>query len=157
MSTIRHFSGFPQRDSYPRVRMTSGKAMSEKSDRMTWRYGWTPRFWKFSKKSVLAFSSRNQIWEGTGGSEEDDLEPWRGFWAGVDLHALGDMVLSIRERERVEHIMNQKRKDITYAWKMHEHVTCKNLKALWIKTLSKPTSTQTIIINHTSKMHETLL
>ena len=73
MNTIRHLSGFPQRDSHSQVQMTSGKVVSEKFNRMTWCYEWTPRFWKFSKKSVLAFSSRNQIWKGTGGSEEDDL------------------------------------------------------------------------------------
>ena len=40
-----------------------------------------------------------------------------------------------------------------YAW------TCdvQNLKALWVKTQSKPTRTHSTIDKHTSKMHETLL
>ena len=32
-----------------------------------------------------------------------------------------------------------------------------NLKASWVKTQSKPTSTHSTIIKHTSKMYETLL
>jgi len=37
--------------------------------------------------------------------------------------------------------------------------TCdvQNLKASLVKAQSKPTTTQTTIINHTSKMHETFL
>ena len=42
---------------------------------------------------------------------------------------------------------------------MHEHVMCKKIKinASWVETQSKPIGTQLTIINHTSKMHETLL
>ena len=38
---------------------------------------------------------------------------------------------------------------------MHEHVTCNIYKTSCVK--SKPTSTQSTINKHTSKMHETLL
>ena len=39
---------------------------------------------KFSKKSDLAFSSRNRMCEGVG-LEEVDASEQRGFWDGVDL------------------------------------------------------------------------
>ena len=46
---------------------------------------------------------------GMGSGEEEDREPWSGFQAEVDLHALGAIVQSIQERERErEHITNQK-------------------------------------------------
>ena len=44
-----------------------------------------PHLEKFSKKSVLAFSSRNRIEEGVG-LEEVDAPKQRGFREGVDLH-----------------------------------------------------------------------
>ena len=46
-----------------------------------------PRREKFSKKSDLAFSSRNQTWEGVGsyGEEEEDAPERRGFQDEIDL------------------------------------------------------------------------
>ena len=66
--------------------------MSEKSDRTTWSFEWMPRCEKFLKKSDLAFSSRNQMWEGVGldGEEEEDSPERKGFWDEVDLR-LGAM------------------------------------------------------------------
>ena len=49
----------------------------------------TPRLKKFSKKSILAFSSWNQTSEGVG-LEEVDASERRGFWDGTDLR-LGAM------------------------------------------------------------------
>ena len=47
---------------------------------------------KFSKKSDLAFSSRNLTEEGVGskGMEEEDASERRGFWDEMDLR-LGAM------------------------------------------------------------------
>ena len=64
---------------------------------MTWRSEWKPRQENFFKKSLRAFSSWNQRWEGEG-SEEDALE-WRGFRDGVNLR-LGAMMQTERGRER---------------------------------------------------------
>ena len=142
--------------------MIEEKGMSAKSNWITWHSGWTPCFWKFSKKSFRAFSSRNQTWKGGIGSKEEDPEPG-GFRVGVDLRALGAIAQFIwereRERERERENTSQpdnkekKRKEKTYAW------TCdvQNLKTSWVKTQSKSTNTQSTIIKHTSKMHETLL
>ena len=58
--------------------------MSEKSDKMTWCFKWTPRREKFSKKSDLVFLSRNRMCEGVG-LEEVDASEQRGFQDGVDL------------------------------------------------------------------------
>ena len=71
--------------------------------------------------------------------DEDDPEPWRGFRAGVDLRYLGAIVQSIREREREKFRIGKK--EITYTWKMHEHVTWE-FKNIMGKTQSKPNSTQ---------------
>ena len=51
-----------------------------------------PRCEKISKKSDLAFWSRNQTWEGVGldREEEEDAPEWRGFQDEVDLR-LGAM------------------------------------------------------------------
>ena len=48
---------------------------------------------KFSKKSDLAFLSRNQTWEWVGSDreEKEDAPERRGFRDGVDLH-LGAML-----------------------------------------------------------------
>ena len=62
------------------------------------------RLEKFSKKSNLAFSSRNQTDEGVG-SEEVDASEQRGFQDEVDLR-LGAMtqLTKTRERERKRHV-----------------------------------------------------
>ena len=96
------------------------EGVSEKSDRTTWRSGWTPRFWKFSRKSYWAFPSWNRTWRRGAGSEEEDLEP-RGFQDGVDLHLGAMCSLSKRERERKKHITTRNREmkgyvHMKYAW-----------------------------------------
>ena len=60
-----------------------------------------PRREKFSKKSDLAFSSRNRTWEGVGleGAEEEDAPEWRGFQDEVDLR-LGAMTQLMKEGEK---------------------------------------------------------
>ena len=138
----RQCTSFLHKDSHLQVQMTSGSAMLEKSDKMTSRSEWTPWSRKFSKKSFLAFSSWNRTWEETGGREKDDLKPWRGFWAGVDLHYLGAIKQSIRERERERERENRRKhmfivdKKRTYAW------TCVTweFKSIIGKTQSKPNS-----------------
>ena len=57
---------------------------------------------KFSKKSDLAFSSQNHIWDGVGlegEEEEEDALEWRGFRDGMDLR-LGAMMQLTQEGER---------------------------------------------------------
>ena len=52
---------------------------------------------KFSKKSDLAFSSRNQMWEGVGSDgekEEEDALERRGFQDGVYLRLCAMMQLT---------------------------------------------------------------
>ena len=58
----------------------------------------------------------------------------------MDLHCLGAIVQSMRERERERSLENE-RKERTYAWKMHEHVICE-FKSIMGKTQSKPNSIQ---------------
>ena len=94
-----HLKWLLSKDSQPLVQMTEGGGVSEKSDRITRRSRWMPHFWKFSKKSFQAFSSQNQTWGGGMGSEEEESEPWRGFWPKVDL----GIVCSLSERERKNH------------------------------------------------------
>ena len=79
-------------------------------------------------------------------------------WSGFTCFGCHSTVY-LRERERERENTSQpdnkekKRKEKTYAW------TCdvQNLKTSWVKTQSKSTNTQSTIIKHTSKMHETLL
>ena len=77
-------TGTSHSDSQPLLWMTVGRSMSKKSDKMTWRSEWIPHLEKFSKKSDLAFSSRNRIEKGVG-LEEVDAPERRGFRVGVDL------------------------------------------------------------------------
>ena len=96
--------------------MMAGKGVLEKSDRTTWHSGWMPHFWKFSKKSFQAFSSRNRTWgRGIVWEEVEELEPWRGFWPEVDLHALSathDLSEREKEREREREIETQSQPEI---------------------------------------------
>ena len=141
--TTRHLSGLSQREAQPQVWMMVGKGVSAKSNKMTWHSEWTTRLWKFFEKSFQAFLSWNRTWRG-GRAEEKDLELGKRFWARVDLCYLGAIAQYIHEREREDkkHITNGtiewKERD-TYAWNMHERVTCKN-KYIIGKTQSKPTS-----------------
>ena len=87
--------GISHRDAHPQLWMTMGRVVSEKSNRITRRFEWTPRLEKFSEKSWRAFSSRNRTWRGVG-SEEDALEQ-RGFWDKADLCLSAMCRLSERE------------------------------------------------------------
>ena len=56
---------------------------------------------KFSEKSVQAFSSQNQMWEGVElvEGEEEDAPDWREFRDEVDF-CLGAIEQLTKERER---------------------------------------------------------
>ena len=143
--------------------MIEGRGVSAKSYRITWCSGWTPRFWKFSKKSFRAFSSQNWTWREGIGFEEEDPEP-KGFRAEVDLRALGAMAQSIQERKRERERERENRTHHNQKQRIEKKIylcmknawTCdvQNLKTSWVKTQSKSTSTQSTIVNHTFKIHE---
>ena len=111
-----------------------------------------PRLKKFSENALKASSSWNRTLEGEGSIEEEALER-RGFRAGVDL-CLGSIdttnVNRFRGRKREEKLEKSEAiqiyqiygKESTYAWEMHEHVTCK-IKRIMGSAQSKPISTQT--------------
>ena len=100
-----------------------------------------PRLEKFSENTLKALSSRNQTVEGEGSVDEEAPEQ-RGFRAGVDLR-LGAIdttnINRFRGRRREEQseksqaiqIYQIYEKKCTYAWEMHEHVTCKIKKTSW--------------------------
>ena len=106
---------------------------------------------KFSENALKASSSQNRTLEGEGSVDEEALER-RGFWAGVDLR-LGTInttnVNRNRGRKREEQLEKSQGvqihqifgKESTYAWKMHEHVTCK-VTSIIGSAQSNPTSTQ---------------
>ena len=110
-----------------------------------------PRLEKFYKNALKASSSQNQTLEGEGSVEEEALER-RGFRAGVDL-CLGVIdttnVNRFRGRRREEESEKSQTiqmyqiygKESTYAWEMHEHVTCK-IKNIMGSAQSNPTNTQ---------------
>ena len=110
-----------------------------------------PRLEKFSENALKASSSWNRTVEGEGSVNEEALEQ-RGFRAGVDLH-LGaiDMtnVNRLRGRRKEEKLEKSQaiqvyqiyEKESTYAWEMHEHVTCK-IKNIMGSAQSNPTNTQ---------------
>ena len=87
------------------------------------------------------------------GLVDEEVPERRGFWAGVDLR-LGAIdttnVNRFRGRKREEQseksqanqIYQIYRKESTYAWEMHEHVTCK-VKSIIGSAQSNPISTQT--------------
>ena len=97
-----------------------------------------PRLEKFSENALKASSSWNWMLEGEGSVEEEAPER-RGFRTRVDLR-LGAIdttnVNRFRGRRREEQseksqaiqIYQIYEKESTYAWEMHEHVTCKNKK-----------------------------
>ena len=106
---------------------------------------------KFSENSLKASSSRNWTLKGEGSIEKETSER-RGFRARVDLR-LGVIdttnVNKFRGRRREEQseksqaiqIYQIYEKESTYAWEMHEHVTCK-IKNIMGSAQSNPTSTQ---------------
>ena len=71
-------------DSHPRLWMTSGRSVSAKSARMTWRSEWMPHLEKFYENALWASSSQNRREIGVESKDEEALEQKR-FWAGVDL------------------------------------------------------------------------
>ena len=148
-------------DSQPWLWMIVGRSVSEKFDKMTWRFEWTPRLEKFSEKSYRALSSRNQTWEGVR-SEEVDASKWKGFWDRVDFRLGAIEQLTERERERIRKVPIQSIykniENVKYVcMKMHEHVIC-NSKNIMGSAQSNPTNTQSFQQSkHTFKMHEAVL
>ena len=112
-----------------------------------------PRLEKFSENALKASSSWNWTLEGEGLVDEEAPKR-RGFQARVDL-CLGviDMTNVNRFRGRKKKKKEQSKKSqavqiyqiygkgSTYAWEMHEHVTCK-VKSIMSSAQSNPTSTQ---------------
>ena len=143
-------TGTSHSNSQPRLWMTVGRSVSEKSDKMTQRSEWTPRPKKFSEKSFEASSSRNRIWEWIVLEEDDALER-RGFWDEVDLHfgAIDTTNVNRRERGKKETIRKApNNSNIASILKkeyvcmgMHEHVICK-INCIMGSAQSKHTSTQ---------------
>ena len=106
---------------------------------------------KFFENALKTSSSRNRTLEGEGSIDEEASEQ-RRFQAGVDLR-LGAIdttnINKFRGRKREEQseksqaiqIYQIHEKESTYAWEMHEHVTCK-IKSIMGSAQSNPTSTQ---------------
>ena len=139
-------------DSQPRLWMTSGRSVLAKSAKMTRHSEWMPCQEKFSNKAFRASSSRNWIWEGIGSKEADALER-RGFRDGANF-CLGVIDTTNVNEKRGRERYNQKSpntfqiwqvywKESTYAWEMHEHVTC-NIQGIMGSAQSNPTITQSI-------------
>ena len=123
-----------------------------------------PRLEKFSENALEASSSQNRTLEDEGLVEEEAPER-RGFRAGVDLR-LGAIdttnVNKFRGRRREEQsekfqaiqIYQIYEKESTYAWEMHEHVTCKTKRH---HGLSPIQSYQHTSVLHISKCMKILL
>ena len=117
-----------------------------------------PHLEKSSENALKASSSWNRTLEGEG-SIDEEVQEQREFRAGVDLH-LGVInttnVNIFRGRRREEKseksqtVSNISRilKRSTYAWEMHDHVTCKTKRH---HGLSPIQSYQHTSILHTSK------
>ena len=110
-----------------------------------------PDLEKFSENSLKASSSRNQTLEGERSVEKEAPEQ-RGFRTGVDLRLSTIVTTNVnrfRGRRREEQseksqeiqIYQIYEKESTYAWEMHEHMTCK-IKNIMGSAQSNPTSTQ---------------
>ena len=111
-----------------------------------------PHLKKFSKNALKASSSQNWTLEGEG-SVDEEAPKRKGFRARADLY-LGaiDMTNINRFRGRKREEQSEKSqaiqiyqiygKESTYAWEMHEHVTCK-VKSIIGSAQSNPISTQT--------------
>ena len=110
-----------------------------------------PHLEKFFENALKASSSWNRTLEGEGSVDEEAPER-RGFQVGLDLR-LGAIdttnVNRFRGRKREEQLEKSQvikiyqiyGKESTYAWEMHEHVTCK-VKNIMGSAQSNPTSTQ---------------
>ena len=67
------------------------------------------------------------MWDGVGSEreEEEDAPEWRGFQDEVDFLLGAIKQLTEREREAPNTInIKMIEKGGTYAWRVHEHVTC---------------------------------
>ena len=132
MNTSGHLSNFPQSDSYPRVQMTSECQRNPT--------GW-PGIWM----NTTVLKVLREIHLGLLITELDmrwNMRIRRG-WPRTTKRVLSQSGFVLfechgtvyprerekeREREResrTHHKPEKERKDITYAWKMNEHVTCK--------------------------------
>ena len=139
-------------DSHPLLWMTKGRSVLAKSDRMTWHFEWMPCLEKFSENALQASSSWNRTLEGEG-SKDEEAPKRRWFQAGVNLCLGAIDTTHINRRKGRERKDNQKSlkqhqiyqlywKESTYAWEMHEHVTCKT-NCIMGSAQSKPIITQT--------------
>ena len=138
-----HLKGLSCRDSQPRVRMTTGRGVLEKSNRITWCSGWTPRFWKFSKKSFRAFLSWNRMWRRGMGSKEEEPEPWRGFQPRVDLCGLGAIAHFMWKREKRERERENTSQPKTKNRKEKKRYVCMNMWRAIFKSIIGKNPSQT--------------
>ena len=117
-------TGLSHYDSHPRLWMTSGRSMSTKSARMTWRSEWMPRLEKFSENALWASSSRNRREIGAE-SKDDEAPEWRRFRAKVNLH-LGviDMTNVSRRREREKETVRKAPKQFKYSKYIEMEYVC---------------------------------
>ena len=94
--------------------MTSGRSVSTKSAKMTWRSEWMLCLEKFSENALWASSSRNQREIGAE-SEDDEATKRRRFWAEVDL-CLGaiDTTNVSRKRGREKETIRKALKQFKY-------------------------------------------
>ena len=94
-----------------------------------------PRLKKFSENALKASSSWNRTLKGEG-SVDEEAPKRRRFWVGVDLRLVAIDTTNVnrnRGRKREEQSKKFEANQIyqiygkksTYAWEMHEHVTCK--------------------------------
>ena len=81
-------------------------------------------------------------------SDEEKAPERRGFRAGVDLRLCAIDTTNVNNREGEKERQSEKSqtfsnilKRSTYAWEMHEHVTCKR-NFIMGSAQSKPTNTQ---------------
>ena len=94
---------------------------------------------------------RNQLRCDRVGSDEEEALERRGFRARVDLRLGAIDTTNVNNREGEKEIQSEKSqtlsnisnilKESTYAWEMHEHVTCKS-NCIMGSAQSKPTRTQ---------------
>ena len=143
-------TGASHSDSHSLLWMTEGRSVLAKSDKMTWCFEWMLRREKFFENALKASSSRNWIWDKVGSDEEEAPER-RGFRAGVDLRLGAIDMTNVNNREGEKEGQSEKSqtfsnisnilKRSTYAWEMHEHVTCKR-NFIMGSAQSKSTSTQ---------------
>ena len=139
-------------DSHPLLWIREGRSVSAKSDRTTWHSKWMLRLEKFSENALKASSSWKWTWEGEGSEDEEALKR-RRFRARVDLRLDAIDTTNVNRKRGGDRKDNQKGpkqhqiyqvywKESTYAWEMHEHVTCKT-NCIMGSAQSKPISIQT--------------